>query len=1060
MAEPDLNYVKTVVRSIITSTPGDLTVADILNDYCILEGTHFPFLKLGFDTSFELLKSMDDILRLPHNPNLTSKIIPIADKKTSHLIELVEKQKNKNKRNYRRSGRKSKSYNSNGQNIKYNTMNFHSPKHGFEARGYDYIKYEQNNSQKTRGYVTNELKHFIEILCGSMNTISIPKLKVKLINHPDYSKLNTINIEEAINMLKTFIYIDKNGVHLKDSEYNIFNSHRKSKITNNISHKIEADEYGKPKQNATTYNSNDIQPRILYALSDQNSDTEDDDFGMSEGLDYCNTKKHLFEYSKKTNKLELDDMLSKIHLKTIIKSNEELCIANDTEDNCYQQSQSLNLCDVKETELNDMLSGIPLKPIIKPNKELSITDITVDNCYKQSQSSNFCDIKQTELSKNHQELKNANTSMAPKEYHKILEKTTNSNVEQKPKSNRQGIKTCDDLMMNNKARYKNMIISIIENSRFPIDVNNVMATFKKIHGYEFPLQIFGCRTYMDFFRLHPAVFKLENSYSSKSIVSIENLTLSERKTTLRHNFICASTIYDDDVCSDKKPEEKAVQELSILEEFKLNSNYSNQYKECNDNTQLSSTNTQTFSSSSSKTIFHTNLKDTKHYEMYDSAMILDSMKKKMRLILAKHKNGILCNEFMDIYDAEYNGCFTFSEYGFRSMRDMAFNLPSIFYVKESEENGEYVLYDARRRSEFENLIDKLDPSLYYKNIPKTVMYNLSMIFDKNRTGISLVELKHLYCTEFGRCYEPSKYGYYSEEHMFKLLNKMIQIKDNKLYTVDPFAYINFTDDYDCTTQSKKNCLPLVMDRVLFNYTGKDICNAKFDYSPFELTEENSVSIITAEIYNPNSFYIHLKSKLNTLENLMANLQEYYDKNELKYIVLPDLLIPGLACCLRFENTINWHRAKILTIIDKDYVKVAYVDFGSYEVVNKSRIRLLVSKFSIEPVLALHCCLYSDDEFNFSRETNEIFGEMVDGFDLEAHFHGFTFLKDGIKKMRLQLFLKVKDMESIDINKLCAKHIKNTSYKSETSIRRIMCEIEQEKSILKKINTPKNKNNSS
>jgi len=50
--------------------------------------------------------------------------------------------------------------------------------------------------------------------------ITINKLKNCLINHPDYNKLGTTNIEESINMLKSFIYIDKGGVHLKGSNIN------------------------------------------------------------------------------------------------------------------------------------------------------------------------------------------------------------------------------------------------------------------------------------------------------------------------------------------------------------------------------------------------------------------------------------------------------------------------------------------------------------------------------------------------------------------------------------------------------------------------------------------------------------------------------------------------------------------------------------------------------------------------------------------------------------------------------------------------------------------------
>lgn len=55
--------------------------------------------------------------------------------------------------------------------------------------------------------------------------------------------------------------------------------------------------------------------------------------------------------------------------------------------------------------------------------------------------------------------------------------------------------------------------------------------------------------------------------------------------------------------------------------------------------------------------------------------------------------------------------------------------------------------------------------------------------------------------------------------------------------------------------------------------------------------------------------------------LLFYFRVYYDSNEKQYVVVPDSLITGLACCLQFEDTKKWHRAMILEIIDKVHVKV-------------------------------------------------------------------------------------------------------------------------------------------
>lgn len=48
--------------------------------------------------------------------------------------------------------------------------------------------------------------------------------------------------------------------------------------------------------------------------------------------------------------------------------------------------------------------------------------------------------------------------------------------------------------------------------------------------------------------------------------------------------------------------------------------------------------------------FHnSSVKSIQSYEMYDSDMISDTMKDKMCQILSKHKDGILCNDFINVF---------------------------------------------------------------------------------------------------------------------------------------------------------------------------------------------------------------------------------------------------------------------------------------------------------------------------------------------------------------------------------------------------------------------------
>lgn len=51
---------------------------------------------------------------------------------------------------------------------------------------------------------------------------------------------------------------------------------------------------------------------------------------------------------------------------------------------------------------------------------------------------------------------------------------------------------------------------------------------------------------------------------------------------------------------------------------------------------------------------------------------------------------------------EFGSGFVYSEYGFKSMKDMAYQLPSVFYVKDNDDFNKCILYNAHRRNELEN----------------------------------------------------------------------------------------------------------------------------------------------------------------------------------------------------------------------------------------------------------------------------------------------------------------------------------------------------------------------
>ncbi|CAH1731463.1 unnamed protein product [Aphis gossypii] len=1001
MEQPDLNYLKMVIRSILTSSPSKMTISQILSEYSNYEGCNLSFEHLGFKTIYELLENMTDVLRIPHNPSMNSIITLIVGEKTSHLRELVINQKTKKQRPRRnistlRSNNnhllKSANYKSRVKNhnnhrnestistrYEYNTpkydyrsprYEYSTPRYDTSARGYDHVKTKSVNS-KFNGTVTTNLRSGVENLCNTSEIISIYKLKNFLINHPDYKKMGTSNIEESINMLKHFIYIDKGGVHLKDSPFEIF-----------------------PSKNTDTRKcTKPIPMNFLNGIVDENEEMlylEQNDNYFDEMDDFSYENPNI---SENEHKISQTSITTTLHDNTTLPNGispqkTEGCQTLSTDDLMSQlhkpnQSAAQNLVNMFKTDLNNSVSK---------NNHIVPTQISIENKCLSSTVQQFT---------------------TKPSYKKIVsKKECEKNGDMKNSFKTQ------------KDDYKSAIVAIIARSNEPITVNKVLSIFQKEKGYAFPFQKFFCRTYMDFFRLYPDMFKLEDQCSTNSVVSLEKQIILEPKTNIRKQFNKASIFNNVAVTNS---ENKILNNSKIISELISNKSGDqiNKYP-------LDDNLCQTQAPS---------VKSIDSYEMYDSDTVLDTMKVKMRRILSKHKDGILCNDFMDVYGNEYNSHFNFSEYGFRSMRDMAYKLPSVFYVKVTDDDNDCILFEADRRSELENNLE--DPSQYYKNIPKTILYNLSDFFNKYRNGVKFNELMSLYCAEYGRAYEPLKYGYSSEKHMFEALDKMVEIENNELFTIDPFAYTKCLKNKDEDIDNYDKSSVVLMDHdFLLHYSGKDICNGKFRYSKIKVNNQKLTKVIVAEIYNPSSFYIQLAAEVNNLNSFMDRLQVYYNNNEEKYKVVPNLILPEMACTSRFEDSKLWHRATVLKIVDEENVQLLYVDYGSIEVIPKTNVRLLASQFGAYPTQAVYCGLYNFNELNYSREISESFAEMTEDHVLEAQFH-LPKSEGGSQKMIVTLFLNT-EHEKININKKCSKEIINQLNTNLESIRRMIYRVMQEK----------------
>ncbi|XP_045460275.1 uncharacterized protein LOC123670769 isoform X3 [Harmonia axyridis] len=89
-----LSEVKTMLRSILISSPVVIDVYQLNRDFREQEGTGIPYQKFGHKSLIDFLKSIPDVLFINGNSEY-SEVTPVESEKSSHVNDLVLKQKSK-----------------------------------------------------------------------------------------------------------------------------------------------------------------------------------------------------------------------------------------------------------------------------------------------------------------------------------------------------------------------------------------------------------------------------------------------------------------------------------------------------------------------------------------------------------------------------------------------------------------------------------------------------------------------------------------------------------------------------------------------------------------------------------------------------------------------------------------------------------------------------------------------------------------------------------------------------------------------------------------------------
>ncbi|XP_037950904.1 tudor and KH domain-containing protein [Teleopsis dalmanni] len=115
------------------------------------------------------------------------------------------------------------------------------------------------------------------------------------------------------------------------------------------------------------------------------------------------------------------------------------------------------------------------------------------------------------------------------------------------------------------------------------------------------------------------------------------------------------------------------------------------------------------------------------------------------------------------------------------------------------------------------------------------------------------------------------------------------------------------------------------------------------------------AVVITEIHNPHKFWFHFCKENNKIDELMQNMQEFYNSLLPKRWLIPDtFLLAGQVCAASVNNI--WYRAEVIDRINKNIIKVYCVDYGLILTVPAYCLKFLISIFAALPKQGIRGCL--------------------------------------------------------------------------------------------------------
>ncbi|XP_077607183.1 tudor domain-containing protein 15 [Crocuta crocuta] len=139
-----------------------------------------------------------------------------------------------------------------------------------------------------------------------------------------------------------------------------------------------------------------------------------------------------------------------------------------------------------------------------------------------------------------------------------------------------------------------------------------------------------------------------------------------------------------------------------------------------------------------------------------------------------------------------------------------------------------------------------------------------------------------------------------------------------------------------------------------DYLNKNSLKVSVPTKTVEMDIEAAYIAFVVYVLNPSNFWVRTNEHQNELQDIMKNINKFYDFCENNELILrnPE---PGLFCCARYSKDRHFYRA-VITEINGYKINVYFLDYGNTDSIPFFDVKVLLPEFCELPALAMCCSL--------------------------------------------------------------------------------------------------------